>query len=87
MAINIHQINEPAEQAGDRSDTATSAATEPPAAKPAPRYQAATIVSVYIPEDILHQIDRIRTPQGRTRSDAIADILRQHFRGGTVQAS
>jgi hypothetical protein len=47
--------------------------------RPKTRYQAATVMSIYLPENLSDALDEFRRPHALTRSEAIAAILRGFF--------
>ncbi len=81
MAITIHNIVEEGEPGTAREATSSAARQSPPARRAPPRYQSASIVSVYLPEEVVQAIDALRGQDGRTRSELIAGILKTHVRG------
>ncbi len=49
------------------------------ARRPKTKYQAATVMSIYLPENLAEALDQFRRPHGLTRSEAITAILRGFF--------
>jgi metal-responsive CopG/Arc/MetJ family transcriptional regulator len=47
--------------------------------RPKTRYQASTVMSIYLPENVADALDEFRRPLGLTRSEAITAILRGFF--------
>ena len=47
--------------------------------RPKTRYQAATVMSIYLPENLSDAMDEFRRPLALTRSEASAAILRGFF--------
>ena len=78
MAITIHNIVEESRAQNTRNDSAREARSAPVARRAPPRYQSASIVSVYLPEEVVQAIDVLRGRDGRTRSELIAGILKSH---------
>lgn len=80
MAIRMHNIVE--EGARQRGPKESERETRPAAVvkRAPPRYQPASIVNVYLPEDVVQAIDALRGQDGRTRSELIAGILKSHVR-------
>ncbi len=80
MTITIHNIVE--EGAHQHGPKESERETRPAAVvkRAPPRYQPASIVNVYLPEDVVQAIDALRDKDGRTRSELIAGILKSHMR-------
>ncbi|MCC6471324.1 MAG: hypothetical protein IT563_23620 [Alphaproteobacteria bacterium] len=66
MALRLHTITE--------SDSASVLLR-----RPKTRYQASTVMSIYLPENLSDALDEFRRPHALTRSEAIAAILRGFF--------
>jgi len=49
------------------------------ARRPKTKYQASTVMSIYLPENLADTLDEFRRPHGLTRSEAITAILRGFF--------
>ena len=49
------------------------------ARRPKTKYQAATVMSIYLPENLAESLDEFRRPHALTRSEAITAILRGFF--------
>ena len=47
--------------------------------RPKTKYQAATVMSIYLPENMAEALDEFRRPHALTRSEAITAILRGFF--------
>ncbi len=47
--------------------------------RPMTKYQAATVMSIYLPENLSESLDEFRRPHALTRSEAITAILRGFF--------
>jgi hypothetical protein len=47
--------------------------------RPKTRYQASTVMSIYLPENVTDALDEFRRPHALTRSEAITAILRGFF--------
>jgi hypothetical protein len=47
--------------------------------RPRTRYQASTVMSIYLPENVSEALDEFRRPHALTRSEAITAILRGFF--------
>lgn len=47
--------------------------------RPKTKYQASTVMSIYLPENLTEALDEFRRPHGLTRSEAIAAVLRGFF--------
>jgi hypothetical protein len=47
--------------------------------RPRTRYQASTVMSIYLPENLSDALDEFRRPHALTRSEAITAILRGFF--------
>ena len=78
MAITIHDIDEVVAPQAGRDDSASESRPPIVAKRTPPRYQSASIVSVYLPEEVVQAIDALRSQDGRTRSELIAGILKTH---------
>lgn len=65
MSLRLHTIIE-----GDGSLLAR---------RPKTKYQAATVMSIYLPENMAEALDEFRRPHALTRSEAITAILRGFF--------
>ncbi len=71
MALRLHQITE--------SDSGILLR------RPKTKYQASTVLSIYLPENLTEALDEFRRPHALTRSEAIAAVLRGFFTQGNPQ--
>ncbi len=81
MAITIHNIDEVDAPQARRDESASEPRAPAVTRRAPPRYQSASIVSVYLPEEVVQAIDALRGQDGRTRSELIAGILKSHVCG------
>jgi len=71
MALRLHQITE--------SESGVLLR------RPKTKYQASTVMSIYLPENLAEALDEFRRPHALTRSEAITAVLRGFFTQGERQ--